>query len=289
MFISMEEKLSRTLFAFDLDGTLVHDLENGERGIPQNLKACVNRLSEKHQVIIATGRRFRTASIFSRSIQNLNFLVCNNGLVIRRADGSLWHKENLEWSVIRRISEIVEREGFDAILAFDGDLDGIDFALTERFRSRSEISRQLIVKHQDSLLSIADVESLEEKFYPHLLEVAVMAKFSDLLELQSRLVGKLPAGIRSIVIQNCGYQGLSIMEILPESASKWAGISRLALELNCDQIVGIGDDENDREMIEFSDIGVVMSHARDHIKSLANVEAEGADGLVNYLEKEWMK
>ena len=62
-------------------------------------------------------------------------------------------------------------------------------------------------------------------------------------------------------------------EVLNKEASKGAAVANLAQHLGIDQdeIMAIGDNENDLSMIEYAGFGVAMGNAVPLVKEAANV------------------
>ena len=62
------------------------------------------------------------------------------------------------------------------------------------------------------------------------------------------------------------------LEVLHPQASKGHAVAKLAelLGLDASKVMCIGDQGNDRDMIEYAGMGVAMGNAIDEIKALAN-------------------
>jgi hydroxymethylpyrimidine pyrophosphatase-like HAD family hydrolase len=59
------------------------------------------------------------------------------------------------------------------------------------------------------------------------------------------------------------------------------------LEIDADDIIAFGDNENDIEMLQFAGTGVAMGNSPDHVKMEANMvtDSNDNDGIYNVLEK----
>lgn len=62
------------------------------------------------------------------------------------------------------------------------------------------------------------------------------------------------------------------LEVLNKKVSKGSGLKALCNQLGIDssEVIAVGDEENDTQMIEFAGLGVAMGNARDSIKKIAN-------------------
>jgi hydroxymethylpyrimidine pyrophosphatase-like HAD family hydrolase len=87
---------------------------------------------------------------------------------------------------------------------------------------------------------------------------------------------------------NKNYQGY-ILEILHPSVSKWDALQRWAQGegIAAEEIMAVGDDENDLEMIRHAGLGVAMGNAAESVKAVADfiTGSNADDGLVQALQQ----
>lgn len=274
------------LFAFDLDGTLVHTNEKGLRQIPEPLLSTVKELMAKEHVIVATGRRFRTATQILSQLPELDYIVCHNGQIVRSASGEILFRSGISWQDGLKISESLKSLGEDPVFVFDGEFKNIDFI----YEPSLETSRKkdLVRKFPDSTMEIESFSMVEPEMQNHFLEVSCISKYERLLIVQEKLAKLLPEGIRAIVVENCGYSGFSVLEVFHKKTSKWSGIEFIKKTLGASKVIAVGDDENDIEMLEYSDIGVSMGHSRAHVKNAANEIVQDPHELSDFLRKRFL-
>ena len=90
------------------------------------------------------------------------------------------------------------------------------------------------------------------------------------------------------ILTNHNYSG-HILEIISPNASKWQALQHLIAQANIssDQIMAIGDDWNDLDMIRHAGMGIAMGSAPDELKAVANyvTGSNAEDGLVQALEQ----
>lgn len=284
----MEKKFS-SLFVFDLDGTLVHTGSQGQREIPKNLQACLHELSRKAYVIVATGRRVRTAQLVLPSLPKLPFLICHNGLLVLGGESEVVHRRSISFEEAIQVSYRVRDCGLSPILVMDGQREGLDFVMERRDFEEDESLSVLKEKAKDSCHCVESFEFLTPTEREHILEVAALAPYAQLLEAQAFLKSQLPEVLRPMVVKTVGYTGLSVLEIFDAASSKWSGVELVRERLSVDHIVAIGDDENDIEMLKNADVGIAMAHAEAHVLAASTARVDGPEGLQLYLEKEWLK
>jgi phosphoglycolate phosphatase (TIGR01487 family) len=70
------------------------------------------------------------------------------------------------------------------------------------------------------------------------------------------------------------------IHLQPEGISKGLALRRLAADIGItlEEVLAVGDSENDLELIEAAGIGVAVANARDGVKAASDYVAEKADG-----------
>lgn len=85
----------------------------------------------------------------------------------------------------------------------------------------------------------------------------------------------------------------SIVEISRKEANKAFGIQALmkALDLKREEIMCIGDSQNDRHMVEFAGLGIAMGNACDELKNMANdiTKTNEENGVAHAIHKHILK
>ena len=80
-----------------------------------------------------------------------------------------------------------------------------------------------------------------------------------------------------------------MLEFMKRGCSKATGLEKLAKYLNIskEEIIAIGDADNDIEMIQYAGVGVAMKNAKDEIKNLADfvTKSNEEDGVAYVINK----
>lgn len=252
------------LLALDLDGTLL----NSRGAIPEkNLEAIRQAEAKGVLVTIATGRRFRDALPVARQI-NLNApLICHNGALLKYVDTlrnvavSLLAKE-----IVREILRVGREFGGDALLSADPIGKGV--LLYDRV-SAENIPLQRYIAWSKRLHGAEAEEAVHH--VPNLEEICaeietVHVSFSGALEAMADLQKVLEDELKdSVNILATVYPLLdfTLIDILPSDASKGIGVEKLALmnNLSAENVMTVGDNFNDLEMLEYAGTAVVMGNA----------------------------
>ncbi|GFH26796.1 uncharacterized protein HaLaN_25008, partial [Haematococcus lacustris] len=81
----------------------------------------------------------------------------------------------------------------------------------------------------------------------------------------------------------------NMLEIVPQSVNKWAGMKRLLQHLRVTpaELLAVGDGDNDLELITGAGVGVAMGNATPRVKAAADahVASNDDDGVAQALEQ----
>jgi HAD superfamily hydrolase (TIGR01484 family) len=252
------------LLALDLDGTLLNS--RGEIS-NKNLEAIQRAEVQGVLVTIATGRRFRDALPVARQI-NLNApLICHNGALLKYADTL----ENvavslLEKETVREILRVGKEFGGDALLSADPIGKGVllyDTISAENVPLQKYIAWGKRLHGAEAEEAVHHVENLEAICGEiETVHVSFSGTLAPMAELEMILRGKLSdsATVLTTVYPRLDF---TLIDILPPDASKGIGVEKLALlnNLSAENVMAIGDNFNDLEMLKYAGTAVVMGNA----------------------------
>lgn len=254
------------LIAIDLDGTLLNDRKQVSRENVEVLKALHDRGVE---VLIATGRRYFAAKNFASKLGIEGLLVmANNGTIVRNISNDelkvFRYFEDLDYyNLIERgkqqdlpIVTHVDKysEGIDLMGEYDQTDKRYGNYLHENDNRYRKVGNLLEVKAPNALALVlpGDRERLER--FKKKIESEHGDRYN--LYLMDKLIGVSP-----------------ILEIIRSNSSKWISIEEYA-KLNGikrEEIVAIGDDMNDAEMIQKAGLGIAMKNGADGVKEVSDM------------------
>lgn len=252
------------LLALDLDGTLL----NSRGKIPEENLLAIQKAEEIGVLVtIATGRRFRDALPVGLEL-NLNApLICHNGALLKYAETL----ENVAVSLIpnETLYEILRvggEFGADAMLSCDPHGKGIlyyDRVSDENLPLQSYIRWSKTLHGADAEKSIQHVPNLEDILEENeTVHVSFSGACAPMLRLQKVLETELKTSA-NILATRYPHLDFTLLDILPADASKGIGVEKLALinNLSAENVMVIGDNFNDLEMLEYAGTPVVMGNA----------------------------
>jgi Cof subfamily protein (haloacid dehalogenase superfamily) len=252
------------LLALDLDGTLL----NSHGKIPEANKIAIKKAEEKGVLVtIATGRRFRDALPVGLELELNAPLITHNGALLKYAENLKTVAVSiLANDTIREILRVGREFGADAMLSADPTGKGTlyyDRVSDENVPLQKYIAWSRSLHGDEAEAAILHVESLED-----ILDKTetVHASFSGNCAAMANLEMILRTELDSIAtVLTTVYPNLNftLIDVLPPDASKGIGVEKLALlnDLTAENVMTMGDNFNDLEMLEFAGTPVVMGNA----------------------------
>jgi Cof subfamily protein (haloacid dehalogenase superfamily) len=245
------------LIAIDMDGTLLTEDKIITAKTKNAIKAA-NSLGVK--IVLTTGRPIQGIKHYLDELQLTSkddYVIGLNGALICRTDdySIISSNETLKGKDLKYIYNKVKvlKTYFHAFTK-DEDLVNIE----SKFSRDEEKRINLKVRVVDFLAEIKDDDEI--------LKVVLEEEKFVLDEITAQIPKELFEEYN--VIRSVDF----MLEFMKKGCNKASGLKKLAryLGISQEEIIAIGDAENDREMIKYAGLGVAMGNAEDEIKSLAN-------------------
>jgi Cof subfamily protein (haloacid dehalogenase superfamily) len=279
------------LLALDLDGTVLnsHGKVSG-----RNLKALRDAEERGVFVTIATGRRFFDARPVAFQLGLNAAIITHNGTLIK-------HAETLETVSVRLIRPDTVQEilavgrkfGADPMMSCDPHSAGTlfyDRISDDNFPLQKylEWSRRLHGEGIDaSIVHTGSLEKLADTV--ETIHISFSGQCEPMSHLQMKLATELSDKIKVLATVYPQYD-FTLLDVLPPEASKGFGLCSLAesLDLGPENVMAMGDNFNDLEMLEYAGTPVIMGNAapellenEKYLHTLSNDE----DGVALAIEK----
>ena len=249
------------LVAIDLDGTLLRD----DKSLSQeNVDAIKEAIEQGVQVVICTGRTLPSIQYLSKQLPQGHgdeYLILQNGAVIHQLpDLNIVHETILTESDRQAIYDVFKEYRSEEVqmVAFDPD---------KLYLVDDETANPTVV--QDAKTLSTDI---------------TLAKFEEVLNLETLYKIVVFGGVEFIddyleKIPNDLYEQVHIVrslpvaiEFIPKLANKANGLNALIqqLDIKAENIMTIGDELNDYEMVKMAGLGVAMENGHPEVKSVAD-------------------
>ncbi|MYD70084.1 MAG: HAD-IIB family hydrolase [Acidobacteria bacterium] len=249
------------LVAIDIDGTLL----DGRGNLPDRNRDAVHRAARAGiHVALATGRAFHHASPIARALWDETLpadgltLLVSNGALVKQLDGATIASRLLPREIARGIIAAMRPRHRGVAVIFDRSdarqyvCDGIDWSHPRRHWY-----------YQRNRAWITKAEPIEEALTEDPVQVAYTGSVAQMRALADA-VRTLPEADRvTITLTEYAAHDFSLLDIITAGASKGAAVAAVAgrLRIGPANVMAVGDNLNDREMLMFAGAPVVMGNA----------------------------
>ncbi|WP_022941488.1 Cof-type HAD-IIB family hydrolase [Psychromonas hadalis] len=261
------------LIALDMDGTLLNNEKCISERNYQTIQAAKNA---GIKIVLASGRPLQGLQPHLEHLgltSKDDFVVSYNGSLVQRVGGGeVIHKTSLKGSDAKAIFEISLQLGVH-IHAFSVK-QGL---ITHQHNHWTDIEARLngIIATEVDFTELDDNEDI--------IKVMMVADEKVL----TPAIKNLPSHLKEqyTVVQSAPF----FLELLHPTSNKGVAIEKLSrlLNISADEVMCIGDAENDHAMLEFAGLAVAMENADPATKALANyiTKSNQDDGVAFAIEE----
>lgn len=250
------------LIAIDIDGTLL----DSRWQLPEaNRKAVAEAAAQGFDVVLVTGRRFDFALPVARKLACPVTLIVNNGAVIKSQDGTTHLRHLLRCEIARRVLASTRPWRDGAAVLFDRPRE--NQVIVERIDWEDPNRKAYYERNRDSLGELAPLENCLTE---DPIQVMLTGSVPTMREAEAAL-RRLPfAPEFALAATVYESRDFSMIDILNPRCSKGAALAEWAgsLGLRREEVMAIGDNHNDREMLAFAGVPVIMGNSVPELKVL---------------------
>jgi len=247
------------LLVVDLDGTTVGESNQIESVVQQAIQAAQ---AQGVQVAIATGRMYRSALRFHETLGSTLPLMAYQGALIKNpTDGKLLRHWTVDQDRARQLLDYFEAPEVIADIS-------VHFYIDDQLYVR-EITAETVLYSQRSGVDAIAVGDLRTMLDADLTKILVQS--ADV-----PLINRLLADLRQRYAPDQLYFTKSVdtfLEAANPGVNKGVAVRYLAEELlglTPDQVMTIGDNFNDVEMIQYAGTGIAMGNAPADVQAIAD-------------------
>jgi hypothetical protein len=261
------------LIALDMDGTLL----NSEKVISEENKQAIAKAREAGvTVVLASGRPLEG---MQDKLDELNinsdkdFILYYNGSMVKNVGtNEIIHQQIIDGKSAKLVARKAKELG-----AYVHAFSQVHGLITPQHNPYTDIEANI------NGLEVTEMcfDALEDD-HP-VIKAMMVAEPSKLTEV----IAALPKELRETftVVQSAAY----FLEFLNPSSNKGIGVAAIAeyLGIQPEEVICMGDAENDHHMLEFAGLGIAMENAMEETKKIADYITASNDnhGVARAIEK----
>ena len=280
-----------SLLALDLDGTL---LDSRGRISERNRLAIDKAREQGVRVALVTGRRFRDSRPVALELGFDISLISHNGALTK-------HAATLQTVSVLPLPRAAAREalrvgraaGADALLS--DDHEGLGVLVYDHIHGENSAAHKYIAwarrihGDEEGANAVQQVASLEDYLDHDPIHLSFSGGCAEMDQLEETLKSELGSTVKLLSTKYL-EQDFTLLDIVNPAASKGAGVAAAAAELAAtrEEIMAIGDNYNDLEMLLFAGVGVVMANAPLTLREIAGLHPTASnreDGVALAIEQ----
>ncbi len=256
------------LLAIDLDGTL---LDKQEKVSKYNLEKLKQVKDLGIIIAIVTGRRYFSMLKVAQQLEiDAPYACFNGGLIVDSKRSKLIKSITLEKNYADRLFDNIANLGVP-VFAYRGGLGKPNvYYKNESLHPRIQMYLQ---GEKDELVKVNDATDIS--FSPMCIKTFGFQEEVD--KAYNFVIDSVPNEVQ--VLKTVGVNGTHYLEFYPKKANKAFALEYLSKLYNIPQsdIIAIGDNLNDKEMIEWAGLGIAVGNAHPDIVAIADYVTEKAE------------
>jgi Cof subfamily protein (haloacid dehalogenase superfamily) len=249
------------LLATDIDGTLLNPQFHISEG---DLTALRRAHAAGIEIVLVTGRRHSFALPIAKQLGFDLWLISSNGAVTRSLSGETFHRDMMPAETCRKLCGAMREFRGNTVLTFDKETKGA--IVLERMDELGASIRRWLEKNMEYIEFVVPIEKA-------LVTNPVQAMFcGTMVRMSTALQGLERAGMDGMVtVLRTEYpdRDLSMIDVLNAGCSKGHALERWAAYRGYrrEEVMAVGDNHNDVEMLEFAGHPVIMGNACEELRA----------------------
>ena len=249
------------LLATDIDGTLLNPQFQISEG---DLAALRRAHAAGIEIVLVTGRRHTFALPIAKQLGFDLWLISSNGAVTRSLSGETFHRDMMPAETCRQICGAMQEFRGNTVLTFDQRDQGRDCA---RAAGRARGEHPALAREEYGVYRVrgADRECAGDRSCAgHVLR----DDGADECRLCRRWINAGMDGTVTMLRTEYPERDLSMIDVLNAGCSKGHALERWATHRGYrrEEVMAVGDNHNDVEMLEFAGHPVIMGNACEELR-----------------------
>jgi Cof subfamily protein (haloacid dehalogenase superfamily) len=249
------------LIALDIDGTLLDSCWQ----LPEaNRAAIAEAVRRGIEVALVTGRRYDFAMPIARQLDSALTLIVSNGALIRSKEGRTHLRHLLPKQTAAQVLHLTTEWREGAAVIFDRERDN---QLILESLDPDDSLRYPYYSRNLEFIGLA--RPLESCLTEDPIQVMLSGRIAAMRQAEARLRAVDFAQEFRLAVTGYEQKDFAMIDVIPAGCSKgsslaeWAALRGIARE----EILAIGDNHNDLEMLSFAGIPVVMGNGVPELKT----------------------
>ncbi len=282
------------LAAIDLDGTML----NQYGLVTQRTKEAIKNAQESGiEVVIASGRPTDSVKTIAQEINSNKYFISGNGAIIYDiTNDEIIYENTLKKQKVLDIIKICEENSIYYNIYTENEIIAKSLQCNVLYYYKENLNKDEKNKTQINIVEniYNYISNRDEKVVKiticdnhQVIFNSIMRKLKEISEIEVLEVSHMS---RKIIKQ--GTEDVPIeyfyTEISAKNVDKWNAIEFLKekMKIEKNEIIAIGDNMNDKTMIENAGLGIAMGESTPVIKEIADVVADTNcnDGVAKALE-----
>lgn len=284
------------IVAVDLDGTLLNSF--GEVSLAT--KETLNKVKERGvEVILASGRTIDSVENLSLELNTSRYIISGNGAILYDIqEKEILHNRFLSKKQVLDIIKICDENSIFYNVYAENEIITPNLSYNVLFYHKENVNKE---ESKRTVINVVENVSkyIEESDKNEYLKVTICdeTKFIfnsiirklrtygdiDVLDVSHMSRKKIKVGTTDVDVE------YFYTEITNKNVNKWTALEVLLKRLNIEreEVMAIGDNINDKEMIEEAGLGIVTGNSSPMMKEIADVVVadNNSDGVKEALEK----
>ncbi len=260
-----------------MDGTLL----NSQNQVSDRTRKAIEDASSKGAyIVLATGRILKSAVNYSEELGLRKPIISCNGAVVVDEEKNILYERSIKMDTVGTIMRI-------------GEKNNIYYHLYDKDNFYSNV-------RDEEVFSLYNSNSSKKKSSQ--IDVSIFNKIEDIVNKKDLNIYKFifidddRSKLDSLRNRLGEIEGISVcsswsnnIEVVEREVSKGNSLRMLCDKLNIprEEVIAIGDNENDMSMIEYAGLGVAMGNGVDMVKKSADMvtSTNDEDGVAQIIEK----
>ena len=259
------------LIALDIDGTLL----DSRWTLPEANRSAIAEATRRGiEVALVTGRRYDFAMPIAVQLGSPLTMIVSNGAVIRTQDGQTHLRHLLPRETAKRVLEITKPWRESTAVIFDRPQ--ANQVILEVFATDDPIRSAYYARNKDFLGQAVPLESCLTE---DPLQVMLSGKVEPMRDAEATLRGAQATEGFKVAATVYESRDFSMIDVLHPHCSKGAALAEWATlrGLTREEVMAIGDNHNDLEMLSFAGVPVVMGNCVPELRNFGWYETASND------------